>query len=682
MTKASNSKAMKSLSLIFLQIFIYVCIINFAECRTIRRDTETELLMTSSAIINNCQVGEYESEFGASFQVAETSNVTLLISINSNHPSLIGQSMTLKLFKDNTNLDLIFPNNPNGNYPIEVQQRTGDPGIQNLFIEYEFGLVIVALRIRSGQQSNNANYKVEVGTLNTPVLAAATSNVEFVDRCIEDPAAIITMDSRDISYNEVGTYTQKFGGSVHMPTGSSLSLRIIYNENHQALVGETQIVALYKDGVELRFQFGFVSEGEFSLEAGMREVYPNIFVRFDFGFVYNSLVIRDGSPLYNGVYTLTISTSSNFGIASANTQVWFGESTTAPVLERSNENVFVYSEYMDYTGYIGDSFVVLTSTWNVVEIIAEDTNNSPSVSWNWYFTSVDGERQLIVPTESIQIRNSRNSSVLSIKEGDQLCLGVYTVEASNSVGSDTGSVEINRIMVPTVTLQAGEHSASEGALGIGEHVDISQLGDSDGIVIEARDDIGFPRTTTNWYFSKCKYGPREKIENNGEFEIVSMPGVSRLVIRNAKERGYGYYFAVASNLAGLDEAYSILGRAPGFEETKTFHSVRGFTTGEIGESFKLLRNSLVSIVAEANAFPPVSFEWYQLDPLYLYTYENILKSDPYVTIANAINKSVLTQLRTPKIGFIKYTVKASNELGEAKQSSYIISSRSSENLNE
>ena len=668
------------LSLILLQLFIYFCIINLAECRTVRRDTETELLATSSAVVNSCEVGEYESAFGASFQVRETSNVTLLVNINSNHPSLVGQSMTLKLFKDNTNLDLIFPNNANA-FPIEVQLNTGEPEIQNLFLEYEFGLVIVALKIRSGQQSNNGNYKIEIGTLSTPLLATTTSSVEFITGCSADPGEIIASDNSDISYSEVGTYTKKYGGSVHMPTGSSLLLRIIYSENHPELGGETPIVTLYKDGEELGFQFGFVSEGEFELEPDLRDKYPNIFVRFDFGFVYNSLVIRNGSPIYNGVYTLTISTNSKFGIASATTQVWFGDSNTAPVLKRSDRNVFVYNENTEYSGHIGDSFVVLVSTWNGIEITAEDINNNTSISWNWFFTPVGGESRLMTPSEFIQIVISRNSSILRITEGYLLCLGVYTVEANNSAGYDTGSVEINRLMSPKVTLQNVAPTPAEGAVRIGEHVDISRVGGSDSVVIEARDQAGFPRATTNWLFSKCKDGTRERIENSEGFQIEIMSGVSRLVIRNAKGRGYGYYFAVASNLAGLDEAYSILGRAPELGETKTFHYVRGFTTGLIGEAFKLSRNSLVSIVADAKGFPPVSFRWYKIDPLYLYTYEKVLTSDPYVNIGNSLNKSVLTQLKTPKISFIKYTVRAYNELGEAKRSSYIISSRSLENLN-
>ena len=663
---------MKNLSLILLHIFIYFCIINLAECRTVRRDTDTELLTTSSAVINNCEVGAYESEFGAGFEVRETSNVSLLININMNHPSLVGESLALKLFKDNTNIDLIFPNNVNGNFPIEVQLNTEN---QNLYIVYEFGLVIVALRIISGQESNNGEYKIQVGTLNTPVLATATSAVEFITGCSADTVGVITSDSSDISYSEVGIYTKKFGGSVHMPSGSSLSLRIIFNELHPELGGETPIVSLFKDGVELSFLFGFVSEGEFPLEPGsVRDTYPNIFVRYDLGFVHNSLVIRNGSPVYNGMYTLTISTSTRFGIASATTQVWFEDSATAPVLKRSDRNVVVYNELTEYSGHIGDSFVVLSSTWNVIEITAEDTNDNRNIIWNWYFTPVGGNRQLVLPSDIIQIIISRNSSVLRILQGNQQCLGLYTVEASNSAGLDTGSVEINRLMVPTVTLQ-GESSASKGVIRIGEHVDISRLEGTDIIVIEARDQTGFPRTATNWFYSDCKDGVRERIESSEELEVVSMSGVSRLIVRNATKRGYGYYFAVSANLAGVDEVYSILGRTPEFEKRNIFHYVRGFTRGQISDAFKLSGNSLVSIEANAKGFPAVSFQWFQIDPLYLYTYEERMISNSYVTIGNTLNKSVLTQLRTPPINFIKYTVRANNELGEAKEYSYVISSR-------
>ncbi|KAI6648522.1 hypothetical protein LOD99_8154 [Oopsacas minuta] len=656
------------------QLILYICIIYSAECRTIRRQTNTDLIITSSETINNCEVGDYEAAFGADFQVRENSNVTLLISINRNHPSLIGESMTLSFFKDNTNIQLVFPNSVQ-RYPVEAMLTPpNEPEITNLFVVYEFGLVIVGLKLKSGQSSNNGEYKIEVGTLNTPVLTTVTSIIEFTTSCPAEPIReIINTDENETVFEEIGSYTHNFGGSIHVPTGSVVFLRISYDENHPDFEGEAVEVTLYKDGTLLRPVLGFISEGEFELEPDTRDMYPNIFVKFDFGYVYNSLVIRNGNPDYNGQYTLTICTRSRTGIASATTRVLFApESTLPPALKRTNKEIFVYNKDIAYIqGIIGDRFIVLTpSSLNSIILFAEDTNNNNNINWNWYFTPIGGNRELIRRSQDTKILKFENSSALLL-DGNEERLGVYTVEATNSAGFDVVSSEINNIMTPMVSLPEGRNTV--GAIKIGVHVDISTPG-NERVVIEARYQSGFPSTITNWFYSKCRDGERKQIENSDDMEIITDSTITRLIIRNTTRIEFGYYFAMASNLAGVEEAYSILGKAPELEEVRTFHNVEGFTQGQIGDSFKLSKNSLISIEANAQGFPPVSFSWFKVNPLDLYTEERRAVNGEDVRIGNTLNKSVFTLFTYPSCNFIKYTVRVSNELGQVELSSYVLNS--------
>ena len=165
------------------QLILYICVIYSTECRMFRRQSSEELISISSRRTESCVVGEYESAFGGGFRVRESSNVTILITINRNHHSLVGESLVIRIFKDNTDIPLVFPN-AFGNYPIDAMLSIpGQPEVDNLFLVYEFGNDIVALKFTTGQTINSGQYKIEVGTLNTPILASVTSDVEFFSRC-------------------------------------------------------------------------------------------------------------------------------------------------------------------------------------------------------------------------------------------------------------------------------------------------------------------------------------------------------------------------------------------------------------------------------------------------------------------------------------------------------------------
>ena len=658
------------------QLILYICVIYSTECRTYRRQTSEELIRISSGTTESCVVGEHESEFGGGFRVKENSNVTIRITINRNHPSLIGESLVIRIFKDNTNIPLMFPNSF-GNYPIDAMLSIpGQPDVDNLFLVYEFGNDIVALKFTTGQTINNGQYKVEVGTLNTQILASVTSDVEFFARCQGDPnTGVITTDETDAVYEGVGSYTHKFGGSVFVPTGSNVSLRILYNENHPDLEGEVAQVLLNKDGVQLMSVFSpFVSEGEFELEPATRALYPKIFIRYDHGFVYNSLVIREGNPSYNGDYTLEIRSRLRPRIATATTRVEFAvpDSIKPPLLKRSSNEVFVYNKLAGSSqaqGLIGDSFVVLNTPLNVISIIAEDVNNNHNINWRWYFNQLGGNKQRITSSQDNVIMSSGNSTVLIIRNGGEERLGVYTVEARNNAGIDKVSSQLDRLMIPEVRLAGGV--ATRGAIRIGENVDID-LPANEVVVIVARQQTGFPSAETSWFFSQWRGGERKKIQNSEDFEIISDLTTTRLVVKSTTRVGFGYIYAVADNLAGVDEAYTILGKAPVFRGEGIKHEVRGFVTGQIGDTFKLSRNSLFSIEARPEAYPPVTFSWFKLNPLDLYSEETEIVTGESVIVGDTLNKSVMTRLTSPRYYFVKYFVRVSNELGSAEESSYVI----------
>ena len=661
------------------QLILYICVIYSAECRTYRRQTSEELIRISSGRTESCVVGEFESEFGSAFRVRENSNVTILITINRNHPSLIGESLVIRVFKDTTNIPLVFPNSF-GNYPIDAMlSLPGQPEVDNLFLVYEFGNDIVALKFTTGQPINNGQYKVEVGTLNTQILASATSDVEFFARCPEDPnTGVINTDETDAVYEEVGSYTHKFGGSISVPTESNVSLRIVYNGNHPELEGEVAQVLLNKDGVQLMSVFSpFVTEGEFQLEPATRAQYPNIFIRYDHGFVYNSLVIREGDPRYNGDYTLEIRSRLRSGIAMATTRVEFtaADSIKPPLLKRSSNEVFVYnklagsSDSSQAQGLIGDSFVVLTTALNLISIIAEDMNYNSHIIWMWYFNPVGGDRQRITSSTDNVIMSSGHSSVLVIRNGGEERRGVYTAEARNSAGIDRVSSQVDRLMTPDVR-PAGLVS-TRGDFRIGENVDIDLPG-NEMVVIIARQQTGFPNAETNWFISQWRDGERKKIQNSEDFDIISDLTTTRLVVKNTTNVGFGYIYAVAANLAGVDEAFTILGKAPVFRGERIRHFVRGFMTGQIGDTFELSKNSLFSIEARPEAFPPVTFSWFQLNPLDLYSEETEIVTGESAIVGVTLNKSVMTRLTSPRYYFVQYFVRVSNELGSAEKSSYVI----------
>lgn len=658
------------------QLILYICVIYSTECRMFRRQSSEELISISSRRTESCVVGEYESAFGGGFRVRESSNVTILITINRNHHSLVGESLVIRIFKDNTDIPLVFPN-AFGNYPIDAMLSIpGQPEVDNLFLVYEFGNDIVALKFTTGQTINSGQYKIEVGTLNTPILASVTSDVEFFSRCPGDPnTGVINTDETDAVYEEVGSYTHKFGGSISVQTGSNVSLRIVYNENHPELEGEVAQVILIKDGVELRSVFSlFVSEGEFELEPATRALYPKIFIRYDHGFVFNSLVIREGDPSYNGDYTLEIRSRLRLGIAMATTRVEFAaaDGIKSPLLKRSNNEVFVYDRLAGSSqaeGLIGDSFVVLTTALNAISIIAEDMNDNRNINWMWYFNPLGGDRQRIISSSDNVIMSSGNSCVFIIRNGGEERLGVYTVEARNSAGIDEVSSQVNKLMTPDVRLAGGVDIGR--SVRIGEDVDID-LPESEVVVIVARQQTGFPNAETNWFFSQGRDGERKKIQNSEDFEIISDLTTTRLVVKNTTKVGFGYIYAVAANLAGVDEAYTILGKAPVFRGEGVRHFVKGFTTGQIGDTFELSKNSLFSIEARPEAFPPVTFSWFKLNPLDLYSEETEIVSGEAVIVGVTLNKSVMTRFTSPRYYFVKYFVRVSNELGSAEKSSYVI----------
>lgn len=658
------------------QLILYICVIYSTECRMFRRQSSEELISISSRRTESCVVGEYESAFGGGFRVRESSNVTILITINRNHHSLVGESLVIRIFKDNIDIPLVFPN-AFGNYPIDAMLSIpGQPEVDNLFLVYEFGNDIVALKFTTGQTINSGQYKIEVGTLNTPILASVTSDVEFFSRCPGDPnTGVINTDETDAVYEEVGSYTHKFGGSISVQTGSNVSLRIVYNENHPELEGEVAQVILIKDGVELRSVFSlFVSEGEFELEPATRALYPKIFIRYDHGFVFNSLVIREGDPSYNGDYTLEIRSRLRLGIAMATTRVEFAaaDGIKSPLLKRSNNEVFVYDRLAGSSqaeGLIGDSFVVLTTALNAISIIAEDMNDNRNINWMWYFNPLGGDRQRIISSSDNVIMSSGNSCVFIIRNGGEERLGVYTVEARNSAGIDEVSSQVNKLMTPDVRLAGGVDIGR--SVRIGEDVDID-LPESEVVVIVARQQTGFPNAETNWFFSQGRDGERKKIQNSEDFEIISDLTTTRLVVKNTTKVGFGYIYAVAANLAGVDEAYTILGKAPVFRGEGVRHFVKGFTTGQIGDTFELSKNSLFSIEARPEAFPPVTFSWFKLNPLDLYSEETEIVSGEAVIVGVTLNKSVMTRFTSPRYYFVKYFVRVSNELGSAEKSSYVI----------
>ena len=519
---------------LYLQLTVISCIVIFAKCIALR--AVDELLSTSTQEVQSCRGGEFVELFGAQFQVRDDSNITILIDINENHPSLDGESLVIKIFKNNTALEFLFPNSPVG-FPIEAPLASNfEPGSSNIFIVYGPSLVPIALKLRSIQVSNSGEYRIEVGTLSTSILATATSNLEFKTNC--DP-----------------------GGNVDPPS-----------------------------------------------------------------------------------------------------------------LKRSDGDVIVYSKTsLKYSEFLGGSFIILSS-WNSISLIAEDKNNNQANTWKWYFTPNNRGRRLIEQSSTYKITEDGNSSTLLIQNCSDSLFGQYTVEVSNSAGLDSESTEINRIQIPVVNHGRSIPQDETGVIRIGQHVDITQL-KNQRVVIEARDRTGFPKSKTNWFFSEWKNGIRVPIQNSENFQIVSTSKSTRLVIQNATKAGFGYYFAVASNIAGLDESSTILGESPSLLTTRRFHMVRGFVKGHIGDSFIIKGNSQISIEASLRGFPPVSFTWFERKyPLHLYSYERKIKPSSTLVIGNTLNKSILTQLVPSKSSLTKYMVIARNPLGTVNASSYALSS--------
>ncbi|KAL9986930.1 hypothetical protein ACROYT_G001147 [Oculina patagonica] len=356
----------------------------------------------------------------------------------------------------------------------------------------------------------------------------------------------------------------------------------------------------------------------------------------------NDLVITDIDKRYALEYECTARTS----------RLKVSETSTVTVIALDPPRIkygtrdlsFIEEELPEVEIYVGTKLTVISETQVTVRCVAT-MEPAPAISWK-----IHGKDSGFSDDVSL----SKDNSTLTISDPGVDDSGVYTCTASNNVGRDSKSSNIN-ILPP----EPPRISYSNRKITSLENVDVTEATIGDEVTLLAGANViitcptsGLPTPTVTW-------------QKDGE--DLSVNG-STLTVKNATTKDSGVFTCEAVNRAGRfsynSEFHVIAAEKPRIEtSTGRVIGLEGIEEAvvKIGQDLRVVEGLIVRLVCPVRGFPTPEVSWFLND--------RMLKTSGRFLIDTRSNSLIVDGIQLQDTGQV--SCMASNSAGQARESSFV-----------